>query len=120
MKFFAKLTNYSTALMTFKSVNKIAPPYLTKRFVLYGNRNEKGELVGVNTRAARKISYVFKKQETNMILKRFFIMVLKSGIIYLTIYVKLNLSSLSNPKPNLISFNNQFLSFCFHSRFKFC
>ena len=53
-KSFEKLTNYSTALMTFKSVNKISPPYLTKRFVLCGNRNEKGELVGVNTRAARE------------------------------------------------------------------
>ena len=27
---------------------------LTKRFVLCGNRNEKGDLVGVNTRAARE------------------------------------------------------------------
>ena len=53
-KSFEKLTNYSTALMTFKSINKIAPSYLTKRFVLCGNRNEKGELVGVNTRAARE------------------------------------------------------------------
>ena len=53
-KSFEKLTNYSTALMTFKTVNKIAPPYLTKRFVLCGNRNEKGELVGVNTRAAKE------------------------------------------------------------------
>ena len=51
---FEKLTNYSTALMTFKSVNEISPPYLNKRFVLCGNRNEKGELVGVNTRAARE------------------------------------------------------------------
>ena len=53
-KSFEKLTNYSTALMTFKSVNKISPPYLSKRFILCGNRNEEGELEGVNTRAARE------------------------------------------------------------------
>ena len=40
--------------MTFKSVNKISPPYLTEQFVFCGNRNEKGELIGVNTRAARE------------------------------------------------------------------
>ena len=33
-KSFEKLKNYNTALMTFKAVNKIAPPYLSKRFVL--------------------------------------------------------------------------------------
>ena len=33
-KSFEKLKNYNTALMTFKAVHKICPPYLSKRFVL--------------------------------------------------------------------------------------
>ena len=34
---FNKVANYSTALMTFKAIQKICPPYLSKRFILCGN-----------------------------------------------------------------------------------
>lgn len=47
---FNSITSYSTALMTFKAVNKISPPYLSKRFILC--RDPDGE--GVETRAAKQ------------------------------------------------------------------
>ena len=53
-KSFEKLADYNTALLTFKAIQKICPQYLTNRFDLCGNRNEEGELIGVNTRAARE------------------------------------------------------------------
>uniref|UniRef100_A0A7M5XJW5 Uncharacterized protein n=1 Tax=Clytia hemisphaerica TaxID=252671 RepID=A0A7M5XJW5_9CNID len=73
-KSFEKMTNYSTALLSFKSVNKISPAYLTKRFVLCGNRNEKGELVGVNTRAARENKLCVQKTRNKYDSKHFFVM----------------------------------------------
>ena len=47
---FEKVANYSTALMTFKAVQKICPSYLSKRFTLCGNGGEP-DAQGVNTRA---------------------------------------------------------------------
>ena len=70
-KSFHKLANYSTALMTFKAITKISPPYLTKRFVLCGNRNEESELVGVNTRAARENKIRVPKKRNNYDSKTF-------------------------------------------------
>ena len=49
-KSFDKVANYSTALMTFKAVQKICPSYLSKRFVLCGNGGGP-DAQGVNTRA---------------------------------------------------------------------
>ena len=49
-KSFQKVANYSTALMTFKAINKICPSYLSKRFILCGNGGQP-DAQGVNTRA---------------------------------------------------------------------
>jgi len=47
---FNSLRAYNSAMMTFKAVNKICPPYLSKRFILCGNGGDPNA-TGVQTRA---------------------------------------------------------------------
>jgi len=58
---FNKVANYSTALMTFKAIQKICPPYLSKRFILCGNGGDPNAQ-GVNTRAGTEKK--IRKQRT--------------------------------------------------------
>ena len=58
---FGKVANYSTALMTFKAIQKICPPYLSKRFILCGNGGDPNAQ-GVNTRAGTEKK--IRKQRT--------------------------------------------------------
>ena len=89
-KSFEKVANYSTALMTFKAIQKICPSYLSKRFILCGNGGEH-DAQGVNTRAGPEKKSVCRELGIRSIRKYFCITPQMFGIVFPLIFVKLSL-----------------------------